>query len=98
MRRKLFTLAAAVSAVLCIAVCALWVRSYWRGDLIEHGSVEGDPPSVMRGWGLLSAREAIGVRWVRMTVPPLNATDAAQWRSYYRSHRTVVGWRWYRAR
>src|SRR3954454_25310457 len=27
MRRKLFTFAAAVSAVLCVAVCVLWVRS-----------------------------------------------------------------------
>jgi len=32
MRRKLFTFAAAVSAVLCVAVCGLWVRSYWRMD------------------------------------------------------------------
>lgn len=32
MRRKLFTLAARVSAVLCVAVCVLWVRSYWRAD------------------------------------------------------------------
>src|SRR3954451_22323862 len=28
MRRKLFTLAAAVSAVLCVAGCLLWYRSY----------------------------------------------------------------------
>ena len=27
MRRKLFTLAAAVSTVLCVGVCVLWVRS-----------------------------------------------------------------------
>jgi hypothetical protein len=32
MRRRLFTLAAALSAALCVAVCALWVRSYWRHD------------------------------------------------------------------
>jgi len=34
MRRKLFTLAAAVLAVLCPAVCVLWARSYWRHDEI----------------------------------------------------------------
>src|SRR4051812_21203731 len=32
MRRKLFTLAAGVSAVLCVAVCVLWVRGYWVAD------------------------------------------------------------------
>src|SRR3954452_3471976 len=33
MRRKLFTLAA-LCAVLCVAVCALWVRSYWLSGFI----------------------------------------------------------------
>ena len=32
MRRKLFTFAAVVSAVLCLAVCGLWVRSYRVAD------------------------------------------------------------------
>jgi hypothetical protein len=32
MRRKLLTLAAGASAVVCIAVCGLWVRSYYNGD------------------------------------------------------------------
>jgi hypothetical protein len=32
MRRKLLTLAAAVSAVLCVGACVLWVRSCWRYD------------------------------------------------------------------
>jgi hypothetical protein len=32
MRRKLFTLAAAVSALLCIAAVVLWVRGYWAYD------------------------------------------------------------------
>ena len=36
MSRKLFTLAAGVSAVLCVGVCMLWVRSYWHAD--EWGS------------------------------------------------------------
>ena len=33
-KRRLFTLASAVSLVLCAAVCVLWVRSYWRADRI----------------------------------------------------------------
>ena len=32
MRRKLFTLAAGMSELLCIGVCVLWVRSYFRMD------------------------------------------------------------------
>jgi hypothetical protein len=35
MSRKLFTLAAGVSAVLCIALCVLWVRSC-AGDLADE--------------------------------------------------------------
>jgi hypothetical protein len=32
MRRKLFTLAAGVSAAVCVGVCVLWVRSYFYSD------------------------------------------------------------------
>jgi hypothetical protein len=42
MRRKLFTLAAAASAVLCAAVCVLWVRSHWYGDLSYHARQMSD--------------------------------------------------------
>jgi hypothetical protein len=33
-RRKLFNLATAISLVLCVATVVLWVRSYWRHDLV----------------------------------------------------------------
>src|SRR4051812_5057571 len=33
MKRKLFTFAASLSAVLCVGVCTLWVRSYQAGDV-----------------------------------------------------------------
>src|SRR5260370_41792820 len=36
LRRRLFNLAATVSLVLCVATAALWVRSYWRCDLIKR--------------------------------------------------------------
>jgi hypothetical protein len=35
MRRQLFTLAAAVSAVLCVGVCVLWVRGYKVPDSLS---------------------------------------------------------------
>src|SRR3954463_1703854 len=42
-RRKLFTLAAVASAVLCIAVCMLWVRSYFRMDEVVRTRVGSRP-------------------------------------------------------
>ena len=44
MRRRLFTLCAAASLVLCVAVCALWVRSYWVGysGIVRHETLTAD--------------------------------------------------------
>jgi hypothetical protein len=41
MRRKLFTFAAGVSAVLCVAACGLWVRSYAVQDTVLWQRVDG---------------------------------------------------------
>ena len=40
MRRRLFTCFSALSLLLCVAVCALWVRSHWVGHTwqVELGS------------------------------------------------------------
>jgi hypothetical protein len=35
--RHLFTLCSAASLVLCVAVCVLWVRSYWAVTYVERG-------------------------------------------------------------
>ncbi|MDB5358585.1 MAG: hypothetical protein JWN24_5038 [Phycisphaerales bacterium] len=32
MRRRLFTLLSALSLLLFVATCVMWVRSYWQGD------------------------------------------------------------------
>ena len=37
MLRRLSTLASALSLVLCVAVCVLWVRSYRHQDMIGWG-------------------------------------------------------------
>ena len=34
MRRSIVSFAAALSLLLCVAICTLWVRSYWRYDEI----------------------------------------------------------------
>src|SRR5438105_12491474 len=41
MRRRLFNVGAAVSAVLFAGVVVLWVRSYWVVDVVGFGAVEG---------------------------------------------------------
>src|SRR5687768_14703719 len=33
--RRLFTLCSALSLLLCVAVCVLWVRSYWVADKLD---------------------------------------------------------------
>jgi hypothetical protein len=42
MRRRLFTIAPALSLILCMATVGLWVRSYWVSDgliLARHGNL-----------------------------------------------------------
>jgi hypothetical protein len=42
MNRRLVTLAAAGSLLLCVATVALWVRSYFRGDGLYLHTLWGD--------------------------------------------------------
>ena len=39
LRRILFNGVAAVSALLCVATCVLWVRSYWGTDYVSLSKV-----------------------------------------------------------
>ena len=36
MKRRLLNLLTALSLLLCVAVCVLWVRSYWRNDVTSY--------------------------------------------------------------
>jgi len=47
MRRKLFTLCSAISLLLCVAVCVLWVRSYWFYNHLHrsHWTIVDSPGS-----------------------------------------------------
>jgi hypothetical protein len=45
MARRLFALCSALSLLLCVAACVLWVRSYWAYDSFTYlwqGNVAGD--------------------------------------------------------
>jgi hypothetical protein len=57
MRRKLFTLAAAASAVVCLVVILLWVRSYWVAETWDRAE-----PQAFVSVG--SSRGQVG--WVRI--------------------------------
>src|SRR3954452_17077192 len=46
MRRKLFTIAAAVSLLMCLATAVLWVRSYWGTDYLQRSTSGPNPPFV----------------------------------------------------
>ena len=43
MRRRLFTFVSAVALLPCVAVCALWMRSYWRADFVEYEASDDGP-------------------------------------------------------
>src|SRR5947209_4443293 len=62
----MFPLAAAVSAALCLAAGALWVRSYWTEDDVYH-VMHPDPPAAfpftLDVSGCASSRGEIG--WSR---------------------------------
>src|SRR6476469_8235332 len=69
MRRKLCPLAAGVSAVLCVAVCVLWVRSYNAGDVLTLAdAADGDQRTV--------ASERGRVRFIRSAEPLLTVVHA----------------------
>jgi hypothetical protein len=41
MMRRLFNISAALSLLLCVVVCVLWVRSYWRSDQLYWWRIDG---------------------------------------------------------
>jgi len=71
-RRKLFTLAAGLSAILCAAACGLWVRSYWATDQLRLDWPGGGHAHVFPVGGVLE----IG-GW------PARAGGGASWRFHY---------------
>jgi hypothetical protein len=76
--RWAFNSSAAVSAVLLVGVCALWVRSYWRADrvdLLAKGSAYRQTPLWMTA--VILARGGLGVSVLHGTS---YYPDDASWR------------------
>jgi hypothetical protein len=66
MRRKVFTLAAGLSAVMCAALCVLWVRSYWVGDALSINLPQFGRPLADETLNVVSGRGGLRVtldRW-----------------------------------
>jgi hypothetical protein len=83
MRRKLFTLAASVSAALCVAVCVLWVRSYPSGAWVSRDQQQDRPDGALFTWrltGAWSVRGSIG--WVDTHIT-LDGPVAGGWARAY---------------
>ena len=76
MRRRLFTFFAALSLLLCVAVCGLWVRSYWHSDaVVAYGATKTHGVLSRRGVVYLVREPAavwvgvVPVTWERVSRP-----------------------------
>ena len=98
MRRKLFSLCAAVSLLLCVAACVVWARSYavketvawtpWSGLLLEAFSAPG---RVYVRWNTGLQWPPSGVRHFERSV---EETDLAfNWRGYTDWNALGIGYR-----
>jgi hypothetical protein len=111
MRRKLFTLAAGASAVLCVGVCVLWVRSYRVEDTVEWRRVDGRrrlksaPGHLVLAMDLADwshqPREFYGVTYERQSPTPAEVETVAMYAlnigpSDSFVHRQWAGFAWWR--
>jgi hypothetical protein len=75
--RRLFTILAALSLMLCIATAVIWVRSAWRNDMICRWTPRWGS-SVTSSWGRVSfaytryyrvLHPTAASRWIRISAP-----------------------------
>src|SRR5687768_17444229 len=80
MRRRLFNLLTMLSLVLCVAVCALWVRSYAVDEAVLLHQELAHP----------FQERVLSLRWTSGTV------QAERWECYNNGARLPAGWYYYR--
>ena len=99
MRRRLFTLCTALSLLLCVAVCVLWVRSYWRneyviwsnGDPIQRVSIQVSSGAAKVTWARYVPNVELDEPWLQVYSSPKpydlyrDVRDSTEW------HRTWMG-------
>jgi hypothetical protein len=65
-KRRLFNLLAVLSLLLCVAMAALWVRSYWQYELVSANRYHSWDLWLEQGEFEL----AVGTRYAPQTTPP----------------------------
>jgi hypothetical protein len=68
MTRRPFTLLSAVSLLLCVATCVLWIRSYWVGEAAWN---------IASNWRPAACEQREGVP----AIPPEASRYIGLWRS-----------------
>ena len=82
MRRRLLNLLTALSLVLCVAVCVLWVRSHWRADHFQYGRVQFPGLRMTEdGYNATSARGGLSLSWGHRQYAFPSVAEADQVRS-----------------
>jgi hypothetical protein len=86
-RRRLFTIASAISPLLCVGIVSLWVRSYWVADLIEYEPPSTPPTWIATGYYLESNQGGVSLRsltvWLPPGAPPLSTVSPRKLRLYH---------------
>ena len=75
--RHVFTALSALSLLLCVAACVLWVRSYRAADIVMHATVLTD--SLQNANYVVSGRGGLGI--VRFSPIPRSAPGGWSWRT-----------------
>jgi hypothetical protein len=73
-RRRLFTALSLLSLLLCLATLALWLRSYYRVDVIEHVETSKEP---LRWWSIQNHSGHLQLSFISAS-----SADAAAWRTF----------------
>ena len=66
MTRRLLNLLTALSLLLCITVCTLWVRSHWAGDYVSWGDKRGLGGAITGRGDVMVYRESVVQDGVQM--------------------------------
>ena len=78
MKRRLLNLLTLLSLLLCVAVAALWLRSYLASDEIRWGRMHS--PTTIVWWKCYSAGGTVGIGRTTITFPrELPADDVEEW-------------------
>ena len=87
MTRRLFNILTAVTLLLCVALCVVWVRSYWSCVVVNR-SKPGDSVTgrICRGRVVIlrvvekTLTDAPGAIWIAPGVTPIMTEPKVQWR------------------